>query len=140
MISDKDKQWIIKKLEEHYGSKDIEWEYELIEYAIQKERPSDIRTYVETKLKTKKFDQKLSDFFSRIGTMKEGDKETGETMAKELATFLNKAEEEIPGFKKERALMISEMMGSIMAKQTCGAMGSAAMVHSMRKKEEAKNE
>ncbi len=135
MISNQDKEWILKKLKTFHKTEDVSWEYELMEYAIQKNNPPDIRTYVENELKKKNYDNKLKELSNRISPSLLGNNEKCDKLSDEINKLLDEAEKEFPGFKKGRALQISEISQRIMAYRSKGAVGHQAEVRDIRKEQ-----
>lgn len=136
MITEEDKDWVIKKLKAYYKSEDVEWEYELMEHSIQIHKPSDVRSYVENKLKEKEFDEELGKMMIGFSKIAFGDvKACGEARRK-FDDLLRRAEKDSPGFTKARELMISEMNGDLLALRTNGKMGSTRMLMRFKQEQE----
>lgn len=131
MISEADKEWMKKRLREYYKTQDVEWEYELMEYGINKDTPSNIREYVERELRKNEYDEKLKMLNARISPSLLGRENACDELSKEIEALLVRAENEFPGFKKARGMMISEMYQKIMAYRTEGAVGHTGILKSI---------
>jgi hypothetical protein len=154
MISEKEKKWIKEKLrnsnpyeqfrgyfkdgnkKESYDSF-IEWEYELLEYSIQKDKPSDIKAYVEKKLKKKEYDKQLTRLERSIWNLDLSRKDKAPELKKKVEGLIHKADEEFPGFIEGRRRQISHIMGDLLALETDGEMGSMRMLQKLNAVKEA---
>jgi len=103
-------------------------------YDFEKNKPSDIRAYVEKELKKKEFDNKLSKLTDKINWNLFGNDKACAELRKEISSLLDEADKEFPGFSKARALQISEMSQRIMAYRTKGAVGHIGTVRSIRER------
>jgi hypothetical protein len=104
-----------------------------IVYCIQKDKPRDVRAYVENELKKEAYDHQLGKLMLDFGNIKFGDVKACEDATKKLDTLLKKAEKDFTGFTNARSLMINELKGDLLALRTNGEMGSTRML--MRYKE-----
>ncbi|MFH1221939.1 MAG: hypothetical protein V1492_02540 [Candidatus Micrarchaeota archaeon] len=139
-----DVEWIRQKLIEYYAA-DLqkyedknEREYKILYrlsnllYSIIYNKPPNIREYVERYLKKEEYGNKLEKIMTRdIQAIKPGDASRCDEVRKKIENLLEEAEKEVPGFRKDTAFSVSEMMGDILAKQTHGFAGSARMVNWM---------
>jgi len=128
MISNQDKEWIIKKLKAFHKTDDVDWEYELMEHGIQYDKPSDVRAYVEKELKKKEYDDQLMQIMNTCASLKLGDKKYCDDIEKRLNALLKRADKDIPNFSKERSRVILEIRGDLIAIRTDGKRGSARTV------------
>jgi hypothetical protein len=108
--------------------------------AIIHDHPTDIRAYVENRLKEKEYDKKLNRLAEEVYSLPIGDGKTCDEMQKRILTHLEKAEAEFPGFKMKRELVISEIFGDIVAVRTSGFAGSARAMSAIRRRLKEKQE
>jgi len=145
MISDETKRKIIEKLNKYYYDEKfdtdedrdffMEFQYELLEQAIQDDRPKDILNFVDKQLKKQDYDRQLDAFSNAVISKKSGDSKAIDKLRANIDDFLEKAEKEFPGYKKERSIAISELMGDLLALSTKGFAGSSRMVGEIKRKE-----
>lgn len=138
-INQNDIDWIKKRITEanpqwdKFEEKNQKEYYvldELYQYLskIQRDKPPDIRAYVEKEMKKQEYDQILRNFMSKTGSLNLGDEKKCDEIEKELDNFMKKADKDIPGFSEARARVISELHADIMAVRTDGKRGSARML------------
>lgn len=148
-LNQKDIDWIVMKVVEqnnelkNYKTNEKSETYlleriNLLLYSIKEDKPSNIRAYVEKQLKREEYRNKFSELSGRVFSIKPGDLDACEKLDKEINKFLDKAEKDFPGFKKDYGLAISETMGDIHALRTKGFAGSTRMVREIRRREEGK--
>jgi len=144
-IKNEDIEWLRQRIiEAHPAWKEFkdksQFEYYVLDelnrflYAIQYRKPENLRTFAEEELKKQEYDQRLSEIAKQITALEPGDERACDVLRENLYKLLDKAEREFPGFKKGRAMMISELRGNILAVKTKGRMGSRAMISQMSKK------
>jgi hypothetical protein len=145
VISKKDEKWLFEKILEYYpdlknyrSNSDLEYSFfnrlAYFLYCIEKDNPSDVRDYILKLLKIEEYDRNLDELSNILLSIKPGDKKACSELIDKLDLLLDKAEKEFPGFRKERALMISEIRSNILAIRSKGFMGSTAMTQTVRKK------
>jgi hypothetical protein len=148
-IKKSDVEWIRKKILKSYSDRnatgnDLEREYRVlfqlnqILYSIQADKPTNVRSYTEKIFNKRDYDGKLGQFSNEILSIKPGDVKACDELRDKIYALLDEAEKEFPGFRKDRAMMISELMGNLSALRTKGFMGSTAMLSHLKKKEKAK--
>ena len=144
-LKKQDVDWLLNRLVKQYPDlegyeKDSDKEYlllnraNLILYSINKNKPGNMRIYVERQLKKKEYDEKLKLLNARINPSLLGKDKVCDELSQEITTLLDGAEREFPGFKKARGMMVSEMFQKIMAYRTEGAVGHIGILKSIRDK------
>jgi|SRR5208283_1165369 len=141
-----EKNWIVQRVLRDYPALSdykINQEHEekllnkvnILIYDFEKNKPSDIRAYVEKELKKSEYDKRLKDLSNRITSGLLGDNKKCDKLSYEINQLLDEAEKEFPGFRKGRALQISEIFQRIMAYRTKGAIGHQGEIREIRKEQ-----
>jgi hypothetical protein len=97
-------------------------------FAIKEDKPSDIKAYVEKKLKKQEYDKKIKSLMSRAGSLHLGDEEKCDQIEQELKNLLTEADNEFPDFSEEYGRFASEIRMDLMAVRTGGKRGSSRMI------------
>jgi hypothetical protein len=142
-LSGAEVEWIISRFVKEYpklsGYKnDPKTEEELLDrinlaiYDIGKDKPADIRAYVEKHFRKTWYDARLKELEGRIWNLHPGKpEEEYDRCRKELKKLLGEADKEFPGYTEKKGRRVSEMYGDLMALSTNGEKGSTRMMFIM---------
>lgn len=97
-------------------------------YGIDKDKPSDVRTYVEKQLKRKEYIETLNALAGEVFLIKPGDAKACDALSQKIEKFVARAEKEFPGFSASCVLALSETAGDILAVKTRGEFGNRRML------------
>jgi hypothetical protein len=150
-LTQDDISWLLKRLVKQYPElngyeKDPDKEWKLLSranqllYSINEDKPSDIRAYVEKELRKKEYDNRLKELSDRITSGLLGDNEKCDRLSDEINQLLDDADKEFPGFRKGRALQVSEIFQRIMAYRTKGAIGHQGEIREIRKEHKKRSD
>jgi hypothetical protein len=97
---------------------------EYILFTISEEKPADPKAFVEREMRKRAYDNEFSDLVHSVTPIKAGDLEACHALEREIDELIRKAEKEFPGFREQKAELLSQFRQDMLTVKTKGGFSS----------------